>query len=69
MTDEEFGQFLRKKREEKKMLQKDIGVALGYGEKTAQNIIAHWESGRRKVPRKYIKVLSDALDIPIEYFL
>lgn len=69
MTDKEFGQLLREKREELKKRQKDVGKALGYSGETAQTIVAGWESGQRKVPRKYIKTLSDILGIPIEYFL
>ena len=44
------------------MTQEEVGKALGYT-KSAQQIIANWESGFRPIPRNKVKPLAKLLKI------
>jgi len=57
------GKLLEKRRLEKGMNRKEIGVALGYDGNSAIQVVARFESGRAGVPKAKIEKLLDILDI------
>ena len=57
------GKLLEKRRLEKGLNRKEIGVALGYEGNSAIQIVARFESGRAGVPKAKIEKLLEILDI------
>ncbi|MDD2735277.1 MAG: helix-turn-helix transcriptional regulator [Desulfuromonadaceae bacterium] len=57
------GKLLEKKRLEKGLNRKEIGVALGYEGNSAIQIVARFESGRAGVPKAKIEKLLEILNI------
>lgn len=57
------GKLLEKRRLEKGMNRKEIGVALGYDGNSAIQVVARFESGRAGVPKAKIEKLLEILDI------
>ena len=57
------GKLLEKRRLEKGMNRKEIGVALGYEGNSAIQIVARFESGRAGVPKAKIEKLLEILNI------
>jgi len=45
------------------LTQRELGLRLGYSEKTAQILMAMWESGTRPVPKAKIRSLCDILGL------
>lgn len=46
--------------------EKYINIAIELG--IAKQTISSWTSGKRKIPKKYISILSEKFNIPKEYF-
>lgn len=61
-----FGEYIRQKRKEKKLTQKQLGLLCGYEEKSAERIVQLWEHNKQPVPIEKIRPLANALEIPIE---
>ncbi|MDD2898575.1 MAG: helix-turn-helix transcriptional regulator [Desulfuromonadaceae bacterium] len=57
------GKLLEKRRLEKGMNRKEIGVALGYEGNSAIQVVARFESGRAGVPKAKIEKLLEILNI------
>jgi transcriptional regulator with XRE-family HTH domain len=57
------GKLLEKRRLEKGLTRKEIGVALGYEGNSAIQIVARFESGRAGVPKAKIEKLLEILNI------
>ena len=57
------GKILEKRRLEKGMNRKELGVALGYEGNSAVQVVARFESGRAGVPKAKIETLLEILDI------
>ncbi|MDU0461001.1 MAG: helix-turn-helix transcriptional regulator, partial [Geobacteraceae bacterium] len=57
------GKLLEKKRLEKGLNRKEVGVALGYEGNSAIQIVARFESGRAGVPKAKIEKLLEILSI------
>lgn len=57
------GKLLEKRRLEKGMSRKELGVALGYEGNSAIQVVARFESGRAGVPKSKIEKLLEILDI------
>jgi transcriptional regulator with XRE-family HTH domain len=57
------GKLLEKRRLEKGMNRKELGVALGYEGNSAVQVVARFESGRAGVPKAKIEKLLEILDI------
>jgi DNA-binding XRE family transcriptional regulator len=52
------------------LTQRELGLRLGYSEKTAQILMAMWESGTRPVPKAKIRSLCDILGLdPLIFIL
>jgi transcriptional regulator with XRE-family HTH domain len=67
MMKDNIGSLIRTARLNRGMLQKDIGLSLGYPETSAQMTVARWEAGTRPVPMDKIKPLAELLGInPVE---
>jgi len=61
-----FGEYIRQKRKEKRLTQKQLGLLCGYEEKSAERIVQLWEHNKQPVPIEKIRPLANALEIPIE---
>lgn len=61
-----FGEYIRQKRKEKKLTQKQLGLLCGYPEASAERMVQFWERNEREVPLDKIRPLANALEIPIE---
>src|SRR6185369_4723769 len=57
------GKLLEKRRLEKGMNRKELGIALGYEGNSAVQVVARFESGRAGVPKAKIETLLEILDI------
>jgi transcriptional regulator with XRE-family HTH domain len=57
------GKFLEKRRLEKGLNRKELGVALGYEGNSAVQVVARFESGRAGVPKAKIEKLLEILNI------
>lgn len=58
-----IGKILEKRRLEKGLSRKEIGIALGYEGNSAIQVVARFESGRAGVPKAKIDKLLEILDI------
>lgn len=63
------GDELKKARMEKKLTQQKLGEMLGYKGRTAELMVQHWENGRRNIPLRLFRKLSEILEIPLENFI
>lgn len=75
MTDQERaavrarrGYWIRLGRKARGWTQKQLGVALGYGENATGNL-SKWESGERPVPSDMFTPLARALGLPPRYLI
>jgi transcriptional regulator with XRE-family HTH domain len=57
------GKLLEKRRLEKGMNRKELGVSLGYEGNSAVQVVARFESGRAGVPKAKIEMLLEILEI------
>ena len=60
------GEFIRARREELRLTQKELGLALGYADRSAGTVIQNWEHGRSPVPLDKLRVLAKALHVPLD---
>ena len=60
---------IKKVRQEAGMTQKQVGLACGYEEKSAERTARHWESGTTPVPIEKLRPLSQVLNIPLDQLL
>jgi transcriptional regulator with XRE-family HTH domain len=63
------GEELKAARRVKKLTAEQVGLMLGFDIKSAERTVQHWESGKREVPLKHIRKLSEILEIPIDRFI
>lgn len=63
-----IGQKIRKKRLEKKMKQRELGLAIGSSEVSAEALVRKYEIGRMKPKEDRLQQIANALDTDIEYF-
>lgn len=61
-----IGETIKEARIEKRLTQQQLGLLMGYSEQSAELMVQHWEHGRRELPRKKIRLLSEILGIPID---
>lgn len=72
MADEDkkkMGNIIREARRNLKLTQKQLGLKMGYTEKTAEPTIQHWEAGRHPVPLEQLKPLSKVLKVTVDQLL
>ena len=62
----EYGEMIRSFRQAAGLTQKDLGLAMGYNESTADVSIRHIESGRNYPPIDRLRKMSAALGVPLE---
>lgn len=55
-----LGEYLRKRRQELELTQKELGTRLGI----APNLITYWEKGQRQPPDSILKNLARLLELP-----
>lgn len=60
------GEFIRIRRQELHLTQRDLGLALGYTDRSAGTVIQNWEHGRSPVPIDKLRALAAALKIPLD---
>ena len=60
---------IKKARQEAGMTQKQVGVACGYEEKSAESFARQWERGTRPVPIDKLRALSQVLNIPLDQLI
>ena len=60
---------IKKVRQEAGMTQKQVGLACGYEEKSAERTARHWESGTKPVPIEKLRALSQVLNIPLDQLI
>ena len=65
MTGEEF----RELRVRKHITQMKLGEMLGYKGRSAECVVQSWEYGRRPIPMKHFRKLSEILGVPLERFI
>ena len=58
-----IGERIKRMRNLRKITQKDLGVAIGFAENTADVRIAQYESGKRTPKEKYIDHIADVLKV------
>lgn len=63
------GTDLKKYRVRKNFTQKQLGLLLGYNEKSAERTVQHWELDARPIPVKHYRALSKILGVPLEKFI
>lgn len=63
------GEELQQARIMKALTQKQLGLLLGYDEKSAERTVQHWEYGARPIPVKHFRALAKILQIPLEKFI
>jgi len=49
--------------------QKQLGEALGYKGRSAENTVQKWEYGTQPIPIKHFRELSKLLEVPLEKFI
>ena len=60
---------IKKARKEASMTQKQVGLACGYDEKSAEVCVRKWELGKSPVPNTRIRALSQVLNIPLDQLI
>lgn len=60
---------IKKARQEAGMTQKQVGLACGYDEKSAESFARQWERGTRPVPIDKLRALSQVLNIPLDQLI
>ena len=63
-----IGQKIRKKRLESKMIQRELGLAIGSSEVSAESLVRKYEIGRMKPKEDRLQQIANALDTDIDYF-
>ena len=60
---------IKKARQDAGMTQKQVGLACGYDEKSAESFARQWERGTRPVPIDKLRALSQVLNIPLDQLI
>ena len=60
------GEKLRAYRKHAGYTQKELGLALGYKEATAEKVVQQWEYNNQPIPVKYWRGLSRILNMPMD---
>lgn len=60
---------IKKARQEAGLTQKQVGLACGYDEKSAESFARQWERGTRPVPIDKLRALSQVLNIPLDQLI
>ena len=60
---------IRQARKEAGLTQKQVGLACGYDEKSAEVSARRWELGARPVPLDKLRILSQVLNIPLDQLI
>ena len=63
------GEELKKARKRKGLTQKQLGLMLGFNEKSAERTVQCWEYEERDIPLRNIRALSKILEVPLEDFI
>ncbi|PHJ40557.1 helix-turn-helix domain-containing protein [Vibrio sp. PID17_43] len=63
-----FPQRLREARKQANLSQKALGVCIGMDESTASARMNQYEKGRHTPDVRTLKLIADALDVPLNYF-
>ena len=63
------GEIVAEKRKARMLTQTQLGEKCGYHGRTAEVTVQNWESGRRPVPVKKMKLIAGILDIPVDQLL
>lgn len=61
-----FGEYIKQKRQQRKLTQQQLGELCGYTGRSAEVTVQEWEHDRRPVPLDKIRPLAAALDVPID---
>ena len=51
------------------LTQKQLGLACGYIESSAERTVQHWESGKQSPPLDKLRALADALHVSLDYLI
>lgn len=60
---------IKQARKEAGLTQKQVGLACGYDEKSAESFARQWERGTRPVPIDKLRALSQVLNIPLDQLI
>ena len=60
---------IKQARKEAGLTQKQVGLACGYEEKSAESFARQWELGARPAPLDKLRTLSQVLNIPLDQFI
>lgn len=60
---------IKQARKEAGLTQKQVGLACGYDEKSAEVCVRKWELGRSPIPNTRIRTLSQVLNIPLDQLI
>ncbi|NLS13845.1 helix-turn-helix transcriptional regulator [Vibrio sp. SM6] len=63
-----FPQRLKEARKQAKLSQKALGIHIGMDESTASARMNQYEKGRHTPDVRTLKLIADALDVPLNYF-
>lgn len=66
MTNKEYGALIRKLRQNAHLSQKELGMACGYDEASADVNVRSWESGKMLPTLRRIRDLAHALHCSLE---
>ena len=61
-----YAEKLRALRTQAGLTQKALGLAVGYGENSAERTVQHWEHGRSIPPADKLRSLAKALNVPLD---
>ncbi|MDK9782362.1 helix-turn-helix domain-containing protein [Vibrio sp. B172a] len=63
-----FPQRLKEARKQANLSQKALGICIGMDESTASARMNQYEKGRHTPDVRTLKLIADALDVPLNYF-
>ena len=61
-----YGELLKDLRISAGLTQKQLGLACGYPQSTAENTVQYWEAGTRLPPVMKLRILAEALNVPVD---
>lgn len=64
-----IGEKIRAARVAGKMTQKQLGIAIGFEEKSAERMIQKWEYGTQRPSIDYLRPLANALGVSLDYLV
>lgn len=66
MTNEEYGKLIKDLRQNAGLTQKELGMACGYGEGSADKNVRSWESGEMLPTLRRVRALARALHCSLD---